>query len=245
VGINFVESYGATEVGAIFWNETIPNDVEFHLEDIPEMDFRTTDLPFARGELLVKTKTQFGGYYKDKKSTAANVDANGWYRTGDIVQLMGARKIQIIGRKKELFKLSHGEFISPTKIEFKLKQSKLISQVFVHGNPKYNFIVALIYPNVEEVRKLSEEFRIQNLAELCQNPKLTAIILGDISLVSSLNKFRSFETVRHIGLISAPFTMEDGTVTASNKLSRNNIEKKYQKLILGLEEKASSSNQGE
>jgi long-subunit acyl-CoA synthetase (AMP-forming) len=240
IGINFIESYGATEVGAIFWNEMIPNDVLFKLEDVEEMNFFTTDLPYPRGELLVKTKTQFSGYFKDKKNSSSSLNEDGWYYTGDIVQQIGERKIQIIGRKKEFFKLSFGEFITPTKIEFKLQESKYISQIFVHGDSTHNYLIALIYPNLENIKNINyDEYKDKKMNDLIKNEKIINTILNDISLISSLRKLRSFEIIRSINLIPRPFSIEDGTITASNKLSRNNIIKKYSKLISDLYANAS------
>ncbi len=44
--------------------EIAPGVTEWKLADVPELGYFTTDKPFPRGELLIKTKTMIDGYYK-------------------------------------------------------------------------------------------------------------------------------------------------------------------------------------
>ena len=83
------------------------------------MGYFTEDSPHPRGELLVKTSESVSGYNGNTEETSKAFDADGWYyflkitnltwtrfRTGDIVELLAPRKIRVIDRKKNIFKLS-------------------------------------------------------------------------------------------------------------------------------------------
>ena len=102
-------------MGSIASNGRVNSNNEFKLVDVPEMGYFTTDTP-PRGELCVKTPTMISGYYKNEHEMQEKF-IDGYFRTGDIVVLERSDKIRIIDRKKNLFKLAQGEFVSPEKLE--------------------------------------------------------------------------------------------------------------------------------
>ena len=104
-------------VGGIASNGKIHTGNEFKLLDVPEMGYLTTDRP-PRGELCVKTPTMVTGYYKNEEEMREKF-VDGYFRTGDIVVLEGNNSVRIIDRKKNLFKLAQGEFVSPERLEVK------------------------------------------------------------------------------------------------------------------------------
>merc|ERR1711981_261592 len=89
------------------------------------------------------------GYYKDPLKTAETIDADGWLHTGDIGCWMGEGNLKIIDRKKNIFKLSQGEYIAPEKIENIYIRSGACMQVFVHGDSLQALLVVLVVPDPE------------------------------------------------------------------------------------------------
>ena len=85
--MHLLEGYGSTEAGAVFVDGEIrrPPVIDYKLVDVPELGYFGTDRPHPRGELLVKSEQLFPGYYKRPEVTAEVFDADGYYRTGDIV----------------------------------------------------------------------------------------------------------------------------------------------------------------
>ena len=53
-----------------------PNVTEWKLVDVPDLGYYTTDKPFPRGELLIKTKTMIDGYYKHQDVSAFSAKLN-------------------------------------------------------------------------------------------------------------------------------------------------------------------------
>lgn len=61
----------------------------------------------CRGELLVRGPGLMKGYFLDKEKTDEAFDAEGWLRTGDVVEIQPSGAVKIIDRAKNIFKLAH------------------------------------------------------------------------------------------------------------------------------------------
>lgn len=92
-------------------------NVDVRLEDVPELGYLSSDTPYARGEICVKTKTMIPGYYRNDQATRDAFTADGYFRTGDIGQREADNVVRIIDRKKNVFKIANGEFIAPEQLE--------------------------------------------------------------------------------------------------------------------------------
>ena len=79
---------------------------KFRLKSLPEMDYTIDDKPYPQGELLIKGTMMFSGYYKNPEKTGEAFDADGWFKTGDVVRVFENGSIKIIDRSKNIFKLS-------------------------------------------------------------------------------------------------------------------------------------------
>lgn len=133
------EGYGQTEcaaAAAITWTQDPTNghvggpypSCEFKLVDIPEMNYTSDDTdengnPLPRGEICYRGNNVFKGYFGNREATRETIDEEGWVHTGDVGQILQSGVIKIIDRKKNIFKLSQGEYIIPDKVENQLAKS--------------------------------------------------------------------------------------------------------------------------
>lgn len=123
------------------------------LIDAPEMDYFTTDNP-PRGEICVKTPSMIDGYFKSPDITAEKF-VDGYFLTGDIGVMEDDDRVRIIDRKKNIFKLAQGEFVSPERLEtVYVGASCCISQMYVYGNSLQSNVVAVVVPEREEILKI-------------------------------------------------------------------------------------------
>ena len=94
--------------------------MKFYLEDWDEGGYSVNDKPNPRGEIIGGGDQVALGYYKKPEETAKDffVDEEGcrWFRSGDIGEIFPDGTLKIIDRKKDLIKLSNGEFISLGKV---------------------------------------------------------------------------------------------------------------------------------
>ena len=125
--------------------------------DVPELGYTSKDMNEQgqwqpRGEICLKGPCVFIGYYKDVAKTKEAIDEEGWLHTGDIGTLIpetGA--VKIIDRKKNIFKLNQGEYVTAEKVEaVYLKEGKL-EELFLHGDSTQHYCIAVIIPKKEYI----------------------------------------------------------------------------------------------
>ena len=123
------------------------DNMEVRLVDAPECDYLTTDKPYPRGEIQMRGMAMMTGYFKNEAATTKALTKDGWLNTGDIGRLNPNNTISIIDRRKNLFKLSSGEYIASEKVETQYKKLSSIGQCFVYANSQKSFIVGIIVPD--------------------------------------------------------------------------------------------------
>jgi len=253
LGVPVVEGYGQTE-NAACCTVSLPDDMmtsghvgipnaatEVVLADVPEMRYFHTDTNHkgqpcqGRGEILVRGPTVFKGYYKQPEKTRETIDEEGWLHSGDIGLWTEDGNLQIIDRKKNIFKLSQGEYVAPEKIENVIIQSLLIGQAFVHGDSLQSALVAVIVPDEEPIRSMLEasgdSLAKASLAEICKSDQLKSVLMGEIKKMGKANGLHGFEIPKAIHLTESPFTVEDGLLTPTFKLKRQQARDKFEKEI--------------
>jgi len=70
----------------------------------------------SMGELLVRGPWIVSGYFEDAEASAAAMDKDGWFRTGDVATIDPDGYMQIMDRRKDVIK-SGGEWISSIDLE--------------------------------------------------------------------------------------------------------------------------------
>merc|ERR1711964_542278 len=185
----------------------------------------------GRGEVCFRGPNVFKGYYKMPEKTAEAIDKDGWLHSGDIALWTTDGKIKLIDRKKDIFKLSQGEYVAAQKIENINIQSKFIMQTFVYGDSLQDCLVAICVADPDYVPKWAQEHGLQgSIEELCKNEKVIAGIMQDIRRLHKEQKLNGFELVKAVHLEPAQWTPED-LLTPTFKLKRKPCEDKYKPII--------------
>jgi len=254
LGVPVVEGYGQTE-GSAAATISHPDDIatvghvggpvgccEIKLKDVPEMGYLCTDTSHrgvpcqGRGEICVRGPAVFIGYYKDEEKTKEAIDEEGWLLSGDVGLWNEEGALQIIDRKKNIFKLAQGEYVAAEKIENILGQSLFIGQNFVYGDSYQSALVAIIVPEEEVVLKWAEDTGDSSLSgldfkALCKTDLLRESIMREIKNFAKKNGLHGFETPKAIHLESELFTAENGLTTPTFKLKRPQLKDHYEDQI--------------
>ncbi|KAI9504621.1 medium-chain fatty acid-CoA ligase faa2 [Coemansia spiralis] len=199
--------------------------MELKLADVPDMNYLSTDKPCPRGEMMVRGPCVFGGYYKDPKKTAETILEGGWLATGDVSQINEDGTVSIIDRKKNIFKLSQGEYVAPEALENAYGNDTCVQQIFVHGDSLQSCLVGVVVPEPETFVPWAQKVagsRSASLEELCSNNKVNAAIVERLAAMGRKAKLQGYEILKAIKIDYRPFDVEtNGILTPTMKLKRN------------------------
>lgn len=201
------------------------------LVDVPDMKYLSTDLPHPRGEICIRGNGIMREFYKNPEKTAEAIDSEGWLHTGDIGMLDDAKRLSIIDRLKNIFKLSQGEYIAPEKIESIYQKNELVAQAFVYGDSMQAQLVGVFVPDKVTLLHWAAkkpEFANMSFEELCASHEVNAQVLKDIANFGKDNALKGFEQVKAIHLSTNEFTIENELLTPTFKLKRELVKNLYQ-----------------
>lgn len=207
----------------------VPN-VDVCLESVPEMGYDALSST-PRGEILVRGNTLFTGYYK-REDLTKEVLVDGWFHTGDIGEWQPDGSMKIIDRKKNIFKLSQGEYVAVENLENIYGLSSDIDSVWVHGNSFESFLVAIVNPNKQAIERWAKENGVAgDYTSICENPKTNKYILGELAKIGKEKKLKGFEMIRAVHLDPVAFDMDRDLLTPTYKKKRPQLLKYYQGII--------------
>jgi fatty acid CoA ligase FadD9 len=214
--MHLMEGYGSTEAGAVFVDGQIrrPPVIDYKLVDVPELGYFGTDVPHPRGELLVKSDQLFPGYYKRPEVTAEVFDADGYYRTGDVVAELGPDQVKYVDRRNNVLKLSQGEFVTVSKLEAAFGDSPLVKQIYIYGNSARPYLLAVVVPSEDALSRYSAD-------------ELQPAISASLKDAARSADLQSYEIPRDFLIETTPFTMENGLLTGIRKLAWPRLKERY------------------
>ncbi len=203
------------------------------------------------GEILMRGRTVFKGYYKNPEATAEAVDKDGWLHTGDIGKKDADGYLYIVDRKKHIIITAGGKNLTPANIENEIKtQDPLISMVHAHGDRR-PYITAMVTLNPLDCIEIAVEKKLVDddaavasmKRELMENPlarpegldklmaKVTAMPELQKRIAAAVKKGNAklsrVEQVKRVYLLDRDLSLEEDEVTPTLKVKRKNVEKKF------------------
>lgn len=227
-GIPVYEGYGLTETSPVVSVNSLNSTDMLRIGTVGKL-ISDTEVNIAEdGEILVKGPQVMMGYYKDEEKTN-EVLKNDWFHTGDI-GVIEEGFLRITDRKKEMFKTSGGKYVAPQLLENALKASRFIEQVMVIGESRKH-PAALVVPDMvvleEWCKRHNRDCPAQ--ADIPNDAEIVARIQQDVDELVA--PFASWEKVKKIRVLPAPFTIDGGELTPTLKLKRKPILARYAEVI--------------
>ena len=228
-GVPVYEGYGLTETTApCAFN---PLGVPYHQGSVG-VAFPGFELRIAEDEeIQVKGTAVFPKYHKNEEASEDSFTEDGWYRTGDLGRIDDDGFLYIIGRKKDLIITAGGKNVSPGPIEEVIKRCEFVSQALVLGD-KRPFISALVTLDEESLRPWLESKGLNRDIPMEEAANNAAVRAEVQKWVDQANEGVSrAESVRKFIILPEEFTQENGLMTASMKVIRPKVIKRYATLL--------------
>jgi long-chain acyl-CoA synthetase len=244
LGITVYEGYGLTETSPIATaNYAGHRKIGSVGKPIPgtrvEIDRTETGDP-KQGEIVVHGHNVMMGYYNLPDENAKVFTGDGGFRTGDMGFVDDDGYVWITGRIKEQFKLENGKYVAPAPIEQAIQLSPFVANVMLHGANK-PFNVAVIVPDMESLKKWATEkgLDITSIPELLKREEVQQLFREQI--LEYTKQVKGYERPQRFLLISEDFTVGNDMLTASLKLKRRSVLKKFGEAVEDLYREAEKS----
>lgn len=250
-GVTLQVGYASTETASSTTGMDMDDDLIGHcgapilgvmmrLVDWEEGNYKITDTPRPRGEIIVAGPSVCKGYFKlpeENEETFVDEFGQRCFRTGDIGEIDETGAIRIIDRKKDLVKLKHGEYVSLGNAESKLKTLPFVENICCFADSTKGSTVAVIVPAPDRLRKLASGMGISQAdfdQNLCTDERVKELVLQNINEHGKKNGLNRWEIPADVSLSLDQWTPDSGLVTAALKIRRKQIGNYYQTMILDM-----------
>jgi long-chain acyl-CoA synthetase len=234
MGMPIFEGYGLTEASPVV-SSNPPNhgrigtlgppvaDVETRVDTdvIAEEQFEEADGDV--GELLIKGPNVTEGYWEMPEKTEEAFTADGYFKTGDIVEKTDDGYLVYHDRLKNLLVLDTGKNVAPEPIEKEFATSSRVEQIMLMGDDE-KFVSALIVPNFNAIRRWATNRNVDlpsTKEAICTDQRVRDWVDEDVELVN--RNLEKHETIKQYELVAQEWTPENDMLTPSLKKKRRNI----------------------
>lgn len=229
IGIWIKESYGQTEMSGMIsihrGNAITPGTVG---QVLPGIQCKIAH----DGEILLSGESVFSGYYRNPEATNSTI-RDGWLYTGDVGEFDAEGQLRIKDRKKDIIITSGGKNITPSEIENKLKFSPYIKEAIIIGDRR-KYLAALIQIELENISNWAQSNRIPftTYKSLAHNERVYELIREEVEKVNQ--GLARVETIKRFKILDKELDHDDDELTATMKVRRSIIERKFNDLIEGM-----------
>jgi long-chain acyl-CoA synthetase len=193
----------------------------------PGTDIRIAD----NGEILLKSKSIFHGYYGNEAATAEAIDADGWLHTGDAGYLDEHGHLVVIDRAKDVMEMPDGTRFSPAFIENKLKFSPYVEEAVVFWQDGSADITAMLTIEPATVGAWAEHRRLgyTTYSDLAGKPEVRELLSEEVARANE--DLPESVRVRRFLLLHKQFDPDDDEITRTRKVRRRVINERYAAII--------------
>jgi len=202
LGMDLVEGFGQTEAMGLLANSGEDNRIGSIGKAMEDVEIKIGE----NDELLVRADGLSPGYYKMPEKTA-ELWQDGWLHTGDKARIDEDGYVYLFGRVKDYFKTIHGKFVAPAPIENNFAACTVVEQLCLLGRG-YSKTVMVCVVTTPQDKKSVEQTILDQLTEVN----------------TTVSKH---ERIGAIIVTSEPWTIENGVLTPTLKIRRDEVEARY------------------
>jgi long-chain acyl-CoA synthetase len=228
IGVNLKQIYGQTEICGIAVMHS-DDDIKFATvgKPCPGTDIRIAD----NGEILLRSKAVFHGYYGNDAASADTVDTDGWLHTGDAGYLDEHGHLVVIDRAKDVMEMPDGTRFSPAFIENKLKFSPYVEEAVVFWQEGSPDISAILTIEPSTVGAWAEHRRLgyTTYTDLAGKAEVRELLSEEVGRANE--DLPGSVRVRRFVLLHKQFDPDDDEITRTRKVRRGVINERYAAII--------------
>jgi len=216
-----ISGYGLTETAAmgalmdpLAWTDNaigeLTGSVEVKLVDFADAGYFSTNTP-PQGEIWIRGASVTSGYLNMEEQTKESFTDDGWFKSGDIGEFDSAGQLRIIDRKKNLVKMSHGEYIALEKLESVYRSCPVVGNICVYANQDKNKPIAIVVPAEPALKSLAKDNGVEGhgLEDLCHNEKVNSIVLKEMQAAGKKGGLTGIEMIEGVVLSDEEWTPQN------------------------------------
>jgi len=226
IGVPLFEGWGLTEAATVCCNRIDGIKIGTVGPPFDGMSIKTAE----DGEVLVKGAIVMQGYYKNEVASKDAFTEDGWLRTGDKGKIDEDGYLTILGRLKEMYKSSTGEYIAPVPIEQEMCKAPLIDMAMVVAD-KRKYATILLFPDFDVVKGLKIAHNMEKITD-------TEFLESDFvkkemkKLLKRVNEHHNdWEKIVDYRFIVKSPSIDNGELTPTMKIRRDFVEEMYRDII--------------
>ncbi|PRY62150.1 AMP-dependent synthetase/ligase [Glycomyces artemisiae] len=224
VGITIFEGYGLTETSPVLsLNLETAIKVGSIGRPTPGTALRVAD----DGELEAKGPQVFPGYWNNDAATAEVLDADGWFKTGDIAEIDDDGYVTITGRKKDIIVTAGGKNVAPGPLEKILDSHPLIAYALVVGEarPYIGCLISIDGDILPDWLSRQGKDPKTPIADLVDDAELLAELQAKVDEANAT--VSRAEQIKRFRVIPVELSEDAGEITPSVKVKRHVVMEKY------------------
>ncbi len=226
LGVPIYQGYGLTETSPVVCcnrpGDNLPTGIG---KPLPGIEVKIGD----NDELLTRSRCVMRGYWENEEATRALIDADGWVHTGDKARVDADGHFTIIGRIKDIIVLNNGEKVPPSDMESAILLDPLFEQVMVVGEGK-PYLAALTVLNKEHWQAFAASINVDpRHPSVLRDPKVIKALTQRVA--DLLRHFPGYAQIRRLHPELKPWTVDDGLLTPTLKLKRNQVLDRYRAAV--------------
>ncbi len=182
------------------------------------------------GEVLMRGRHVFQGYFKNEEATRATIDADGWLHSGDVGLIDDKGFLKITDRMKELIITAGGENVPPQVLEGKYKAIPVLSQVVVIGDRRKHMAALLtLDPTKIEPAAMEAGSKAVSADEAAACPQFRSYLQARIDQINGTLP-RAWGIKKFV-VLPEELSIDGGELTPTMKLKRRVVHSKYAQQI--------------
>jgi len=226
LGVPLYQGYGLTEAAPTVSvnrpHSNVPSSIGLPLPGI-EVKIGQED------ELLTRSRCVMRGYWQDESATRAMIDSEGWLHSGDQTTVDAWGHYHITGRIKDIIVLNNGEKVPPTDMESAILLDPLFEQVMVVGEGR-PYLAALTVLNEAHWQEFAAHLNVDpRHPGALRDPKVMKALTHRVA--HHLKHFPGYAQIRRLHPELKPWTLEDGLLTPTLKIKRDQVLDRYRAAI--------------